>query len=115
VQSLSVTQYSLSKLRRGLGARDLMIIYGITAKESELASAGIQSFLGFFDQRYRDHDYDVARDHAQKILLDSLLGLPGQTGPLNFTPGTLGTIDDSLNGPQLRRLTPGTSRSLRPA
>jgi hypothetical protein len=90
----------------GLGARDLMIIYGITAKESELASTGIQSFLGFFDKRYRDHDYDVGRDHAQKILLDSELGLPGQIGPLNFTPGTLGAIDDSLNGPQLRRLSP---------
>jgi len=91
----------------GLGARDLMIIYGITAKESELASTGIQSFLGFFDQRYRDHDYDVGRDHAQKILLDPALSGPGQIGPLNFTPGTLGAIDHTIDGSQLRHLSPG--------
>jgi hypothetical protein len=97
----------------GLGARDLMIIYGITAKESELASTGIQSFLGFFDQRYRDHDYDVGRDHAQKILLDPVLGLAGQIGPLNFTPGILGTIDESLNGPQLHQLSPADLRQFR--
>jgi len=90
----------------GLGARDLMVIYGITAKDSELAGAGIQSFLGFFDQRYRDHDYDVGRDHAQKILLDPVLSGPGQLGPLNFTPGTLGEIDHTLDGSQLRRLSP---------
>jgi hypothetical protein len=90
----------------GLGARDLMVIYGITAKESELASTGIQSFLGFFDQRYRDHDYDVGRDHAQKILRDEVLSGPGQIGPLNFTPGAFSAIDHTLDGSQLRRLSP---------
>ncbi len=40
----------------GLGARDLMTIYGVIATESELAGAGLQAFLGFFDQRFRDHD-----------------------------------------------------------
>jgi len=88
----------------GLGARDLMIIYGITAKESELASTGIQSFLGFFDRKYRDHDYDVGRDHAQKILRDPALSATGQMGPLNFTPGPLRPIDHSLDGSQLHRL-----------
>ena len=52
----------------GLGARDQMTIYGVIAKESELAGAGLQAFLGFFAQRFRDHDYDVGRCHARKVL-----------------------------------------------
>jgi predicted acylesterase/phospholipase RssA len=91
----------------GLGARDVMTIYGITANETELASTGLQSFLGFFDQKYRDHDYDVGRDHAQKILTSSVLGNAGQLGPLRFTPGALRPIDHSLDGPQLHKLSTG--------
>jgi len=47
-----------------LGERDEMVIYGITATEDELASSKFESFLGFFDQAYRDHDYDVGRKRA---------------------------------------------------
>ena len=89
-----------------LGARDMMTIYGITAKESELAGAGLQSFLGFFDQKYRDHDYDVGRDHAQKVLTSSAVSGPSQLGPLNFTPGPLREIDPDLDGLQLHKLSP---------
>jgi predicted acylesterase/phospholipase RssA len=97
----------------GLGARDLMTIYGITAKESELAGAGLQSFLGFFDQKYRDHDYDVGRDHAQKILTDPVLSTAGQLGPLRFTPGALRPIDHSLDGQQLHNLTPDDTKEFK--
>ena len=58
----------------GLGARDMMKIYGVTAKDSELAGAGVQAFLGFFDRRYRDHDYDVGRAHARAFLVGEAAG-----------------------------------------
>ncbi|HZQ47360.1 MAG TPA: patatin-like phospholipase family protein, partial [Verrucomicrobiae bacterium] len=44
-----------------LASRDEMTIYGITASEQELASFELFAFAGFFDRRYRDHDYDVGR------------------------------------------------------
>jgi len=90
----------------GLGARDAMTIYGITAKESELASSSLEAFLGFFDQKYRDHDYDIGRDHARKVLTDAVLQAAGQLGPLHYQPGEIRPIDHALDGPQLHKLNP---------
>jgi Patatin-like phospholipase len=86
----------------GLGARDHMTIYGVIANESELAGAGLQAFLGFFDQRFRDHDYDVGRKHAQKVLLDNALAEPGALGPLRYISTEIRPIDDRLDGLRLR-------------
>ncbi len=85
----------------GLGARDFMTIYGITAMDTELASAGLQAFLGFFDQRFRDHDYDVGRSHAQSVLTNPLLSAPGAIGPIDYVPGAIHPIDGRLDGLQL--------------
>jgi hypothetical protein len=54
-----------------------------------LAGAGLQAFLGFFDQRFRDHAYDVGRTHARQVLTDPALNEPGAMGPL---------IDPRLDG-----------------
>lgn len=76
----------------GLGARDMMKIYGITAMDSELAGAGVESFLGFFDREFRDHDYDVGRKHAQEFLRNLNGAHAGvdrgdcTLGPINFNP-----------------------------
>jgi len=91
----------------GLGARDYMTIYGVTADDSELAGAGLQAFLGFFDQRFRDHDYDVGRTHAQKVLTDPGLSQtnpsqPVPFGPLHYTPTPVNPIDSRLDGLKLR-------------
>jgi hypothetical protein len=86
----------------GLGARDYMTIYGVIANESELAGAGLQSFLGFFDQRFRDHDYDVGRTHAQQVLTDPALSQTGGLGPLGFTPSAIRAIDSRLDGLKLK-------------
>jgi Patatin-like phospholipase len=59
-----------------LGERDVMTIYGITADSSELAGAGLQAFLGFFEQEYRDHDYDVGRMKARSFLDPAKNALP---------------------------------------
>jgi|ERR1022692_2243467 hypothetical protein len=88
----------------GLGARDHMTIYGITATESELAGAGLQAFLGFFDQRFRDHDYDVGRMHARNVLTDPALSQSGAIGPLRYTGSDIHPIDSRLDGLKLRNV-----------
>ncbi len=88
----------------GLGARDCMTIYGITAKDSELAGAGLEAFLGFFDQSFRDHDYDVGRSHARKVLQDSALSAPGALGPIRYTGDAIRPIDSRLDGLKLRNV-----------
>jgi len=88
----------------GLGARDHMTIYGITATQSDLAGAGLQSFLGFFDQRFRDHDYDVGRTHARQVLTDPTLALPGSLGPFRYTGSDIHPIDARLDGLKLSQV-----------
>lgn len=53
-----------------LGMRDDMVIYGITAEENKLASNPICAFGGFFDSRFREHDYAVGRQKARGFLRD---------------------------------------------
>ncbi len=86
----------------GLGARDHMTIYGVTAKDSELAGAGFQAFLGFFDQKFRDHDYDVGRQHARAVLTDPNIAQPGEIGPIRYTGSPIRPIDARLNGLPVR-------------
>jgi hypothetical protein len=81
-----------------LGERDRMQIYGIVTKDGNLAGAGIFAFLGFFDIRYRDHDYDWGRTVAQQLLSNPEFNQPGQLGPIRFTPAPIHPIDTTLNG-----------------
>jgi Patatin-like phospholipase len=82
----------------GLGARDLMTIYGITATDSDLAGGGLQAFLGFFDVNFRQHDYDVGREHAQKVLKSNS---GGGLLPIPYIPKTIRPIDARLDGLKL--------------
>lgn len=81
----------------GLGHRDEMLICSVTAADSELASGAVAAFLGFFDQRYRDHDYDVGRAKAQAFLANPPAGL----GPIRCRPEPIRQIDHSLDGLKL--------------
>jgi hypothetical protein len=94
----------------GLGARDQMRIYGVTATSSELAGAGLQAFLGFFDRTFRDHDYDVGRSHARAFLLNPILAGQGELGPVFFDPklNPLRTPDQELAGLKLSAVSPET-------
>ncbi len=85
-----------------LGDRDYMRIYGMTVSEDQLAGAELTAFLGFFDQRYRDHDYDRGRLVARAVLNDPVLSQPGELGPVRYTPTRTNPIDSSLNGMLLR-------------
>jgi hypothetical protein len=83
-----------------LGSRDEMVIYGITADANELASAQIEAFVGFFDQAYRDHDYDVGRLKAQEFLTNSsgLLGTEGHLPIIHYKPKPIRPINHDLDG-----------------
>lgn len=85
----------------GLGARDCMTIYGVTAKDTELASGGLQAFLGFFDQRFRDHDYDVGRTHARDVFKADPLAEKGLFGTFQYTGSDIHPIDSRLDGLKL--------------
>jgi hypothetical protein len=73
-----------------LGNYEEMLIYGITATDDELAGDPIFAFMGFFDQSYRDHDYDVGRQKARDFIdsLNVAAVAPGYTGlgPIRHSP-----------------------------
>ena len=93
----------------GLGARDKMTIYGVTAMDSELAGAGLEAFLGFFDQIFRDHDYDVGRTHARRFLNNPVVSQPGGIGPLNLDANqpAIRPIEHRLDGLRLSHVPVG--------
>ena len=48
----------------GLGPTNLKTIYTITAKKDELSGELLGAFLGFFDERFRQYDYERGRLNA---------------------------------------------------
>lgn len=66
-----------------LDDKEEMRIYGVTATTNELASDLIASFGGFFEKRFREHDYLVGRKKAREFLLSQG---PGKAGPDDIGP-----------------------------
>lgn len=95
-----------------LGDKDEMQVFGITATEEELASAKLGAFLGFFDQTYRDHDYDVGRTKAREFVhgihLNNNADLWFPHHPVNNSTATpepwmqIRPINEKLNGLELK-------------
>jgi len=84
-----------------LGDKDEMVIYGITASDSELAGADVHAFQGFCDLAFRDHDYDVGRTKA-RAFIDEInatpLNPPG-IEPIRYTQRPdIRKIDHTLDG-----------------
>jgi hypothetical protein len=79
------------ELAADLDCVEEMQIYGVTAKDSELAGSSIMAFAGFFDQSIRQHDYDVGRNKAKLFIQGQNTSptAPNQPalGPLRYTPG----------------------------
>ncbi len=48
--------------------KDHMAIYTVTANSDELASDGLFSFVGFLEQSFREHDYNIGRSKARAFL-----------------------------------------------
>jgi len=88
----------------GLSDHDYMTIYGITATDSQLAGGALEAFLGFFDQRFRDHDYDVGRLHARQVLTDPHLSKPGELGPIRYKSTDIRPIDSRLDGLKMHQV-----------
>jgi Patatin-like phospholipase len=84
-----------------LGERDRMRIYGVVTDDHQLAGAGLVAFVGFFDQAFRDHDYDCGRTVVQKLLSNSKFQEDGQLGPIRYVPAPIRTIDPALTGLKL--------------
>ena len=81
-----------------LGEKDEMVIYGITASDSELAGADVHAFEGFCDIAFRDHDYDIGRTKAQAFI-DDLNAKGSGLAPIRYTqrPG-IRPINHHLDG-----------------
>ena len=94
-----------------------MIIYGVTATDQELASAAISAFAGFFDERFRHHDYEVGRQKTREWLATlSTVGAPGvQTlAPIHYRPaaGTEPKPDATLRNLPLESMPVGPRKML---
>ncbi len=96
-----------------LGERDYMRIYGMAVSEELLAGADLSAFLGFFDERYRAHDYDRGRMVARAVLTSSAMSEPGELGPIRYTPMHINPVDSTLNGLQLSQLSSEEQRVFR--
>jgi hypothetical protein len=77
-----------------LGRKDQMRILGITAQESELAGAKLFMFQGFFDRKFRQHDYEVGRLKSRQMIrsLGKLINheLPTRDDDLQIESGLCG-------------------------
>lgn len=88
-----------------LGERDEMNILDITADDSELAGTDLFAFCGFFDFKYRKHDYDVGRKKAQEFLtkFDCPLGIKKEI----YKPEPIDPINQGLNNLKLKMMEKG--------
>jgi hypothetical protein len=98
----------------GVGDRDHMRIYGITASHDELAGTQLHAFQGFFDRTYRQHDYDVGRQKARELIA-ALKANNDPLGPIQYATADQApiTIDETLNGLTMDKVDPDRRRRLR--
>jgi predicted acylesterase/phospholipase RssA len=79
-----------------LNLKDEMNIYGITAKNTELAGGGLFAFEGFFDLTLRKHDYNLGRQKAQAFLDEHLTAAPQRLAGNVQPPPDIGPIRCTL-------------------
>ncbi len=87
-----------------LHEKEEMLIYDFVADPELLASNTLSAFAGFFDVRYRKHDYDYGRSVAQQRLAQ-YKGQPGSVfANLHWTPKPIDPIDPNLNDVQMAQV-----------
>lgn len=89
------------ELAADLHEKDEMYIYTVTAGDHELAGAQLLAFLGFFDQDYRQHDYDIGRTKAQQLLTSSIGRENGPLPVLRYTPQPVRPVNAALAGTKI--------------
>ncbi|GAC1419437.1 MAG: hypothetical protein NVSMB62_12110 [Acidobacteriaceae bacterium] len=85
------------ELAADLHCKEEMYIYDFVADPKKLAGGGLFAFTGFFDQRYRDHDYDYGRSVAQARIAEYAARPDTVFTGLHWTPGPIRPIDPGLN------------------
>jgi hypothetical protein len=92
------------ELAANLHEKEEMLIYDFVANPEKLASYGLQEFAGFFDVRYRKHDYDYGRNVAQDMLAYYRTQAGSVFANLHWTPRPIDPIDPSLNNLQMAQV-----------
>jgi len=87
-----------------LDDRDKMHIFAVLADgKRELAGSGISSFVGFFSETFREHDYRVGRRKAREYMLredvSGLLGLDKKEIENRYAADPVPPMDPSLTIP----------------
>ena len=88
----------------GLHFKEEMYIFDFLADSTRLAGAGLKAFQGFFDQKFRDHDYDYGRDQGRSRLQFYQKQPGGFFSTLHWTPdpnNPIHPIDPALNSAPL--------------
>lgn len=106
----------------GVSNYDIMKVYSISASNEELAGSALMAFAGFFDQTYRQHDYDMGRLKAQEVIAElnrNAVAAPPEAqpslGPINYTAdaNALPRPNPSLNCVDLHQLSSSQRKSLK--
>jgi hypothetical protein len=92
------------ELAAGLHQKEEMLIYDFVADPGKLASNGLVAFEGFFDVRYRKHDYDYGRTVAQQKLAKYQTQTGSIFSNLHWTPKPIDPIDQTLNNIQMAQV-----------
>ncbi len=92
------------ELAARLHEKEEMLIYDFVAEPTLLASSGLMAFEGFFDVRYRKHDYDYGRSVAQQRLTQYQTQSGSVFSNLHWTPKPIDPIDQKLNAIQMAQV-----------
>jgi hypothetical protein len=92
------------ELAARLDRKEEMLIYDFVAEPERLASSGLMAFSGFFDFKYRKHDYDYGRSVVQAKLPIYQEQPNSIFSNLHWTPKPIDPIDQSLNNLQMAQV-----------
>ena len=92
------------ELAARLDQKEEMLIYDFVAEPEQLASSGLMAFSGFFDFKYRKHDYDYGRSVVQMKLPIYQKQPNSIFSNLHWTPKPIDPIDQSLNHPPMAQV-----------
>jgi hypothetical protein len=90
------------EVNANLTGKDKMSIYTITAEAAELASSPIAAFFGFFDVRFRKHDYLVGRLKARQTINHIITSV--QQGADNQLPLKIDLLDNTALEAELKTM-----------
>jgi hypothetical protein len=95
------------ELSAGLHEKEEMNIYDFLADTKMLAGNQLSAFQGFFDVKYRKHDYDYGRSVAQ-MQLQQYQNQPGSIfSGLQWKPRSIDPIDPTLNSLPMSKVDKG--------